>query len=392
MSLPNKCAVASEKLAVYFHWPFCLSKCPYCDFNSHVSSNINHDHWRRAFLAEIRRMASWIGGRNVTSIFFGGGTPSLMAPKTVAAILDEVAKQWTVDERPEITLEANPTSSDSATFRDFHSAGINRLSLGIQALQDDALKFLGRTHSAAEGLIAAEIGASVFSRISIDLIYGRPKQSTEDWHRELKSALELVDDHISVYQLTIEKGTPFYDLHRRGTLELPTDKKAEGLYETTQKVLNEAGLPSYEISNHARPGGESRHNLAYWRYQDYLGIGPGAHSRIVVNSKMLAIEQFRTPKRWLQSTEQETGATLSKTALSQAQSIQEMVMMGLRLKNGLNKTWFEDRTGVKLVDAINFPATMNLESAGLIINQKEQLRLTPLGLMVLNSVLAKILI
>ncbi len=303
-----------------------------------------------------------------------------------------MAKQWTVDEHAEITLEANPTSSDSSTFRDFHSAGINRLSLGIQALQDDALKFLGRTHSAAEGLTAAQIGAAVFNRISIDLIYGRPKQSTDDWHRELKKALDLVDDHISVYQLTIEKGTPFYDLHRRGALELPPDKKAEGLYETTQKVLDEAGLPSYEISNHARPGGESRHNLAYWRYEDYLGIGPGAHSRIAVNSKILAIEQFRTPQRWLQATQQENGGTLRKTALSQAESIREMVMMGLRLKNGLNKTWFENRTGVKFNDAINVPATRNLESAGLIINEKEQLRMTTLGCMVLDSVLAKILI
>ena len=379
-----------ENLAVYLHWPFCLSKCPYCDFNSHVASTINHESWKKGFLSEIKRSASSIGNRQVTSIFFGGGTPSLMDPNTVSEIIDLITQLWSVAERVEITIEANPSSSDVSRFRAFRSAGINRVSLGIQSLQNNSLKFLGREHTAAEGISAAQIGAKVFDRISIDLIYGRPEQTVKDWRNELQMALDLINNHISVYQLTIEKGTPFYDLARRGSLMLPSEGIAADLYQTTQGLLEEVGLPAYEVSNHASKGNESQHNLTYWQYGDYLGIGPGAHSRIMIDSQIQALEQFRQPARWLLAASSEKYGTSQKKILSRSECAREMVMMGLRLKTGLNRKSFHRRIGLNLEDILNTATLSTLEDANLVSNDRNSLRLTPRGLLVLDSVLARI--
>src|SRR5262252_8891286 len=264
---------------LYVHWPFCLSKCPYCDFNSHVREAIDHERWRDALLLELDHYAADTPARRLTSIFFGGGTPSLMAPDTVAAVIERAARHWPFAPDIEITLEANPTSVEAGKFAGFRSAGVNRVSLGVQALNDADLKFLGRHHSAAEARAAIEIARRSFRRHSFDLIYARPGQSAAAWRAELAEAIALAGDHLSVYQLTIEPETVFGAAHRRGELQVPEEEDAAALYELTQELLGAAGLPAYEISNHARPGEESRHNLAYWRYRTYAGIGPGAHGR-----------------------------------------------------------------------------------------------------------------
>ena len=380
-----------QSLGVYFHWPFCLSKCPYCDFNSHVATNVDHVEWRTALLTETRRMASYFGNRRIDSIFFGGGTPSLLEPRTVSALLELVAHHWTIDDRVEITLEANPTSADARRFRDFQVAGINRLSLGVQALDDDSLCFLGRDHTSHEAILAAELAQKIFQRTSIDLIYARPQQEPGAWRAELEQALSLVDDHISLYQLTIEKGTAFYDAERHGKLALPTDELALSLYEITQELLAEAGLPAYEISNHARPGAESRHNLTYWRYQDYLGIGPGAHSRIMVNSQIQALEQIRSPTRWINAVTSGGDGSLFSEYLSGDQCIREMVIMGLRLKTGLDRAWFARRLGVALNDAIDLSALSRLDKAGLTVTDDVGIRLSTKGYTLLDSVVKLLL-
>ena len=381
----------NESLAIYFHWPFCLSKCPYCDFNSHVGSDVDDAEWRNAFLTETTRIAPQLRNRRISSIFFGGGTPSLMAPETVSAILDLVACHWTIDNEAEITLEANPTSSEVRRFRDFRQAGINRLSLGIQALDDTALHFLGRGHNSKEAISAALIAQTVFQRTSIDLIYGRPQQSVKAWCLELEQALELVSDHISLYQLTVEKGTAFYDAHRLGKFTLPQDEHALSLFESTQELLDEAGLPAYEISNHAKAGGESRHNLAYWRYQDYVGIGPGAHSRIMIDSQVHALEQIRAPTRWLNATIHGNSGSLRDESLTHAQCIHEMIMMGLRLRGGIDRKWFVRRLGVDLNNALDLSAVQRMENAGLIVNDAASLRLSARGRTLLDTVLATLL-
>ncbi|HIA21632.1 MAG TPA: coproporphyrinogen III oxidase [Alphaproteobacteria bacterium] len=381
----------NDSLALYFHWPFCLSKCPYCDFNSHVASDVDDAEWRNALLTETKRIAPQLRTRRISSIFFGGGTPSLMAPETVSAILDLVACHWTIDNQAEITLEANPTSSDVGRFRDFRQAGINRLSLGIQALDDTALRFLGRGHNSKEAISAALIAQTVFQRTSVDLIYGRPQQSVKAWCLELEQALELVSDHISLYQLTVEKGTAFYDAHRLGKFTLPQDERALSLFEATQELLDEAGLPAYEISNHAKAGGESKHNLAYWRYQDYVGIGPGAHSRIMIDSQIHALEQIRAPARWLNATIRRNSGSLRDESLTRAQCIREMIMMGLRLRGGIDRKWFMRRLGVDLNNALDLPAVQRMENAGLIVNDAASLRLSARGRTLLDTVLATLL-
>ncbi|MBL8665802.1 MAG: coproporphyrinogen III oxidase, partial [Candidatus Odyssella sp.] len=274
--------------ALYVHWPFCLSKCPYCDFNSHVRERVEEARWQRAYLAELERAAAETPGRVVTSVFFGGGTPSLMPPETAAAILARIRALWPVAPDAEITLEANPGAAEAARFRAFRAAGVNRLSIGVQALDDAALKFLGRRHVAAEALAAVERAAGIFPRYSFDLIYARPGQSVAAWREELARALRFAGDHLSVYQLTIEPGTAFHTAHARGDFALPDEDTAADLYEATRDLLGAAGLAAYEISNHARPGGESRHNLAYWRYADYAGIGPGAHGRLTLGDAKVA--------------------------------------------------------------------------------------------------------
>ncbi|MFP6757984.1 MAG: radical SAM family heme chaperone HemW, partial [Alphaproteobacteria bacterium] len=263
-----------DPLAVYVHWPFCLSKCPYCDFNSHVADAIDQTRWRDALCGEIDHWADRLGARRVTSIFFGGGTPSLMPPETVAAVLRRIAARWALDSNVEISLEANPTSAESGAFAAIADAGVNRISLGVQALDPESLHFLGRGHGVDEAIAAVRLAQQAVPRVSFDLIYGRPGQTVAAWREELSRALDFAGDHLSVYQLTIEKGTPFYAAHRAGAFILPDSDTGAALYEVTNEVLEAAGLPAYEISNHARPGAECRHNLTYWRYQDYVGVGP----------------------------------------------------------------------------------------------------------------------
>jgi oxygen-independent coproporphyrinogen-3 oxidase len=290
-------------LAVYIHWPFCRSKCPYCDFNSHVRDGVDAARWTRALLADLDHHAELMPGRAIGSVFFGGGTPSLMPPETVAALLDRVGARWTVMPDVEVTLEANPNSAEAARFRAFAAAGVNRLSLGVQALDPAALKMLGRLHDRGEAIAAIEHARDNFARFSFDLIYARPGQSVAAWRHELDEGLALADDHLSLYQLTIESGTAFATLERLGDLAVPEEEVAAALFETTQEQLDARGLPAYEISNHARPGAECRHNLAYWRYQDYIGIGPGAHGRLTRGNVKYATRQRRVPERWLAEVE-----------------------------------------------------------------------------------------
>ena len=311
--------------ALYIHWPFCLSKCPYCDFNSHARERVDAARWERAYLAELERAAAETKGRTLASVFFGGGTPSLMPPETVAAILDRVRALWPAAPDIEITLEANPGASEAARFRAFRDAGVNRLSIGVQALDDAALQFLGRKHSAAEALAAVERAASIFDRFSFDLIYARPDQSVADWQAELARALSFAGEHLSVYQLTIEPGTAFHTAYQRGDFALPEEDTAADLYETTRDFLGAAGLHAYEISNHARPGAESRHNLTYWRYGDYAGIGPGAHGRLMLGARKFATCQQRLPETWLADVEASGCGEAERTVLDPAERGREKI-------------------------------------------------------------------
>ncbi|MET0742079.1 MAG: radical SAM family heme chaperone HemW, partial [Microvirga sp.] len=317
---------------VYVHWPFCASKCPYCDFNSHVRhSPVDQERFLAAFRREIGRTAERIPGRTVTSIFFGGGTPSLMKPETVGGILDAIGGAWGVDPGAEITLEANPTSVEAGRFRGYRAAGINRVSLGVQALNDADLRRLGRMHSVDEALAAVRIAASIFERSSFDLIYARPDQTPGAWRLELERAIAQAADHLSLYQLTIEPGTPFYGLAAAGKLVPPDDDSARALYDVTQEVCDRAGLPAYEISNHARPGAESRHNLLYWRYGEYAGIGPGAHGRLVGESGRIGTVTERAPEAWLARVEGRGHGIVETETLAASDQGDEFLMMGLRL-------------------------------------------------------------
>src|SRR5665213_1187061 len=290
--------------AVYVHWPFCLSKCPYCDFNSHVRhGGIDETRFLRAFETEIASTAARAGDRTVSSIFLGGGTPSLMQPQTVGTILDSIGKHWTVSPDVEVTLEANPTSVEATRFRGYRAAGVNRVSLGVQALDDASLKELGRLHSAQEAIDAVAVARSIFDRYSFDLIYARPRQTLTAWEAELKRAIAEAAEHLSLYQLTIEPGTPFFGLHKAGKLIIPDEDLGRDLYDLTQSVCADAGLPAYEISNHARPGAECRHNLVYWRGHDYAGVGPGAHGRLTIDGHRCATETEKRPESWIMRVE-----------------------------------------------------------------------------------------
>jgi oxygen-independent coproporphyrinogen-3 oxidase len=333
-------AGAEQGFGVYLHWPFCKSKCPYCDFNSHVREAVDQDRWRNALLSDLDHAAEKSGPRCVTSVFFGGGTPSLMPPETVAAALERIDALWGLAPGTEVTLEANPTSAEADRFAAFARAGVNRLSLGVQALDDAALKFLGRQHSAGEALAALELARAAFQRISFDLIYARPDQSAAAWQAELDAALALGPEHISLYQLTIEEGTVFHGAWRRGELVLPEEDAAASLFEATAARLTEAGLPGYEISNHARPGGECRHTLTYWRYEDYAGIGPGAHGRLSWDGAKHATRQHRAPEPWLNLVEKQGHGWRQVEAIDAGQRLAEMVMMGLRLSDGIARRAF----------------------------------------------------
>ena len=371
----------APKIAIYLHWPFCLAKCPYCDFNSHVRDDVNQEDWRQAFLMEIDRAASQLGPRKVTSIFLGGGTPSLMPPATVGALLDRIATHWTIDTDIEINLEANPTSVEAESFKGYATAGVNRLSLGVQALNDGDLRRLGRNHDVQEARVALELAWRTFDRCNFDLIYARPGQDLALWRSELQQALEMRPKHLSLYQLTIEKGTAFEGIVRAANADLAAD-----LYEATQELCVNAGLPAYEISNHAAPGQECRHNLTYWRYGEYLGLGPGAHGRLWLEGQRIAISQRTSPENWLRGERRER-----RSVLSADERAAEMVMMGLRLAEGVNGAAFEEEVGAPLADWLAGPGLERLLDGGLLLWRDTYLTASRDGRLLLNAVLAELL-
>ncbi|MEL6766772.1 MAG: radical SAM family heme chaperone HemW [Pseudomonadota bacterium] len=373
---------------LYIHWPFCLAKCPYCDFNSHVAKTaIDHALWARALEAEMAAMRAMTGPRRLDTVFFGGGTPSLMAPATVARLIAAADRHWGLAAGAEVTLEANPTSVEAGRFADFRAAGVNRVSMGIQALDDAALRALGRTHSVAEARAALAIARERFERVSFDLIYARMGQQPADWASELREALAFAADHLSLYQLTIEPGTRFAELHARGRLRVPDGEPSAEMYEITQALTAEAGLPAYEVSNHAAPGAESRHNLVYWRYGDYAGIGPGAHGRLTLpDGRRLATETLHDPAAWLAAAEAGQGPAETEVVSPSAQA-DEMMLMGLRLAEGIDPARYEALAGRPLDAA----AVSALVSDGLLERGDGRLRATPHGRLLLNRVLAELL-
>lgn len=380
-----------EPFGVYIHWPFCLSKCPYCDFNSHVRDAVEQDRWRDALLREIESTGGAAPKRPVTSIFFGGGTPSLMPPETVAAVISRIKDVWGVVDNVEVTLEANPTSVEAANFDALSQAGVNRVSLGIQSLDDQVLQFLGRGHSARDAVAAIEMAADSFGRYSFDLIYARPDQSLRDWHLELDRALALAGSHISLYQLTIERGTPFFGLLRQGHLTPLADDTAAEMFLETRRWLQDAGLPAYETSNHSAPGSECRHNLLYWHYHDYAGIGPGAHGRLPIKGVKHAIERRRNPERWLDAVEREGEGTRSVQPLDRNERLVEMVLMGLRVADGIPFDRFRRVTGQEWTDCIDSSTVDDLIDHGLLADDPAAIRATEAGHLRLNAVIERLL-
>ncbi len=373
---------------VYVHWPFCLSKCPYCDFNSHVrAAGVDQPRFVSAFARELAHRAALAPGREVTSIFFGGGTPSLMKPETVGAILDEIARNWTIAPGAEITLEANPTSVEAERFRGYRAAGVNRVSLGVQAMNNVDLKMLGRLHSAEEAMAAVAIATDTFERASFDLIYARPDQTPQQWRAELRNALAHAPEHLSLYQLTIEPDTMFEKLVEAGKLVPPDEEVGRALWDVTQEVMEQARMPAYEISNHARAGGESRHNLCYWRYGEYAGVGPGAHGRLLHDGKRLAQSTIKHPESWLEQVEQKGhGLSEEEVLTAQAQG-DEFLLMGLRLREGIDPARYENLTG-KALDATRLQTLLD---EGLIAQSATgRLSLTEKGFPLLDSVVAEI--
>lgn len=377
---------------IYVHWPFCRSKCPYCDFNSHVRERIDADAWRDGLLAALDRQAERTGGRVVDSVFFGGGTPSLMDPATAGAVLDRIAGLWTMAPGAEITLEANPTSVEAGRFAGFHAAGVNRVSLGIQALDDRALKFLGRQHDAGEALGAIALAARHFQRFSFDLIYARPGQTVAEWRAELSRALDLAADHLSLYQLTIEEGTAFHTAHARGDFTLPDEEEAGALYEATADALAARGLLSYEISNYARPGSESRHNLVYWRYGDYVGVGPGAHGRIsLADGTKLATRQAKAPETWLAQVGSGGDGMAEEVPVDAVERRTEMLMMGLRLDEGVPRARFRRELGQEPEETFDLRALADLIDGGFLVLDETRLAATASGRQRLDAVLRHLL-
>jgi oxygen-independent coproporphyrinogen-3 oxidase len=369
---------------IYVHWPYCAAKCPYCDFNSHVPRGaVDERRYADAIIRELEHCAALTPGRRVDSVFFGGGTPSLMGAETVGALIDAIARNWPLADDVEITLEANPSSVEAARFAGYRTAGVNRVSLGVQSLHDDALRFLGRLHSAEQARDAVAVALEHFPRVSVDLIYARPGQGVEAWRDELRAALDLGVRHLSAYQLTIEPGTAFYRLHEAGKLATPPDDDAVTLLETTRAVCADAGLPAYEVSNHAAPGEESRHNLIYWRYGDYAGLGPGAHGRLsVVDGTRIATETARDPGRWLARVEQHGNGVEATTPLSMREQAEELLLMGLRLEEGISLERLR-AFGIALA-----PETLGeLQALGMIsLEQGHRLRVTQAGLLLLNTI------
>lgn len=372
---------------IYLHWPFCAAKCPYCDFNSHVAAAIDQKRWARAYLSELARTAAETGPRVVATVFFGGGTPSLMAPETVSAVLERIRTLWPVANDLEVTLEANPTSVEAGRFGAFREAGVNRISMGIQSLDDSHLRALGRLHTAAEARAAFDLARRLFPRVSFDLIYARQHQSLDDWRAELGEALAMAVDHLSLYQLTIEEGTAFGDRHARGRLPgLPGEDLAADLYTLTQELCEAAGKPAYEVSNHAETGAESRHNLIYWRSGDWAGIGPGAQSRLTLGGTRWATDTPRAPGDWLARVERAGSGELPREALSSADLAAEHLMMGLRLAEGIELAR-QERLHAPLEEA----AMARLEELGMVARRDGRLAATPRGRVVLDAVIRALL-
>jgi putative oxygen-independent coproporphyrinogen III oxidase len=371
---------------LYVHWPFCAAKCPYCDFNSHVRHQpVDQPRFTAAFLKEMDTMRALSGPKTVTSIFMGGGTPSLMTPQTVEAILDGIAARWHVPAGIEVTMEANPSSVEADRFRGYRSAGVNRVSLGVQALNDRDLKFLGRLHDVTDALKAIRLARDIFPRMSFDLIYARPGQTVEEWERELNEAVSYAVDHLSLYQLTIEEGTPFYGLHKAGKLVVPDGDQSAELYEATQQITEGFGMPAYEVSNHAKPGAESRHNLTYWRYGDYAGIGPGAHGRLTTSGSKLATATERKPEAWLDLVEANGHGMVDEEMLDHEAQSDELLLMGLRLREGIDLVRWRALSGRDLDPAREEFLLGHgfLERLG-----NSRIRCTPSGMLILDSVVA----
>ncbi len=362
-------------VAIYIHYPFCKSKCPYCDFNSHVREKTDDEIWLQAYLKELAYFREITGNRQVASIFFGGGTPSLMNPKTTNGILDYINKNWQLDKNTEVTLEANPTSVEYQKFKDFHAAGVNRVSIGVQSFDEKELKFLGREHSSGEAKTAIEFAAKIFPRYSFDLIYALPEQNLKTWQHNLTDALKLTNGHISLYQLTIEPNTNFAAQYKNGAFKIPENELAAEFYEATQNICEAHGLPAYEISNHARPGQESRHNLSYWQYDEYIGIGPGAHGRINGHASVMT----KSPEKWLEKVAAQNHGLEEWTNLSEREKFEEKVMMGMRLNGGI-------RTDTSILNNLE-----TLRQNGFIEYSGDYIKPTKTGLLMLNSLVEKLL-
>ncbi len=371
---------------VYVHWPFCAAKCPYCDFNSHVRHQpVDQDRFVAAFLKEMETMRRLTGPRTVTSVFMGGGTPSLMRPSTVSAILSGIAGQWHMPDGIEITMEANPSSVEAERFRGYRAAGVNRVSLGVQALNDRDLKFLGRLHDVEDALKAIRLAREIFPRMSFDLIYARPNQTVAEWDAELKQAVSYAVDHLSLYQLTIEEGTPFYGLHKAGKLIVPDGEQSAVLYEATQEITAREGMPAYEVSNHARPGAESRHNLTYWRYGDYVGIGPGAHGRLSTGGTKIATATERHPETWVSLVEENAHGMVDQEVLELSEQADELLLMGLRLTEGVDLARWQALSGH---DPDPAREQFLIDHGFLERLGNSRLRCTPAGMLILDAVVA----
>jgi oxygen-independent coproporphyrinogen-3 oxidase len=376
----------SAGFGVYIHWPFCVAKCPYCDFNSHVRTSFDEARWVAGIVRELEAIASRQDMRPpVESVFFGGGTPSLMQAQSVGAVLEAIARLWPMADNAEITLEANPNSVEQARFREYRTAGVNRVSVGVQALNDADLAFLGRKHDAKEARHAAALAVEIFPRASLDLIYARPTQSVEEWKEELRAALSFGSEHLSLYQLTIEPGTAFATAHAQGKLTTPGDDHAAALYEVTQELCEAAGRPAYEISNHARAGAECRHNLIYWRYGDYAGAGPGAHGRISLGAQRFATQAERLPERWLAKTE-ELGSSLIWEEISREDAAREHLVMAMRLAEGMNIDTYERRWNASLPRA----QMAALTAENFLVQADGHIAATPRGRLVLNRVISEL--
>ena len=374
-------------LGIYIHWPFCEKKCPYCDFNSHVRNNIDYSQWLNAYLNELRYRANLTPERSINSIFFGGGTPSLMKPFIIEKILDEIHSLWHNSRDIEITLEANPSSSETQIFKDFQTAGINRISIGVQSLNNRSLKFLGRLHNASEAKKAVVAATKIFSRVSFDLIYALPEQSHLVWKKELNEAISLAAGHLSLYQLTIEPGTEFF----KNRVKCQNEDDGAALYGLTQEIADKANLPAYEISNHAQKGQESKHNLAYWKSSDYLGIGPGAHGRITNKFETIIMQNFRQPEKWVDLAIKKQSGQQKQLALSSKERRDEIILMGLRLTEGVSLSMFYSLTGQHLFEMINQEKFDHLSNEGLLRISNQYLKTTPAGRLRLNAVIAYLL-